>query len=128
MKSVAARLARALNRVAGRSGPVLDGRYHHRSLRTPREVRRALAYVLLNARRHLAKRRHAARAPGVALDPASSARWFDGWRSGARLQAQDPAAAPEVAAPRTWMLRIGWRRHGLVDPAELPGSTALAAQ
>jgi hypothetical protein len=25
---------------------VLDGRYHHRSLRSPREVRRALAYVL----------------------------------------------------------------------------------
>ena len=57
MKSIAARLARALNRVAGRSGPVLDSRYHHRSLRSPREVRRALAYVLLNARRHLAKRR-----------------------------------------------------------------------
>jgi REP element-mobilizing transposase RayT len=37
MKSIAARLARALNRTAGRSSPVLDGRYHHRSLRTPRE-------------------------------------------------------------------------------------------
>ena len=52
MKSIGARLARAVNRVSGRSGAVLDGRYHHRSLRSPREVRRALAYVLLNARRH----------------------------------------------------------------------------
>jgi REP element-mobilizing transposase RayT len=46
MKSIGARLARAVNRVGRRSGPVLDGRYHHRSLRSPREVRRALAYVL----------------------------------------------------------------------------------
>src|SRR5262245_25822335 len=56
MKSISTRLAHTVNRVTGRSGPVLDGRYHHRVLRTPREVRRALAYVLLNARRHLAKR------------------------------------------------------------------------
>jgi REP element-mobilizing transposase RayT len=125
MKSIAARLARALNRVSGRSGPVLDGRYHHRSLRTPREVRRALAYVLLNARRHLAKRRQAARA-GAALDPASSARWFDGWRAASRPALEETSAAPEVAEPRTWMLRVGWRRHGLVDPAELPGGTAAA--
>ena len=52
MKSIGARLARALNRVAGHSGPVLDGRYHHRSLRTPREVRHVLVYVLQNARHH----------------------------------------------------------------------------
>jgi hypothetical protein len=29
--------------------------FHHRTLRSPREVRRALAYVLLAARRHLAR-------------------------------------------------------------------------
>ena len=46
MMSIGARLARAVNRVGHRSGPVLDGGYHHRSLRSPREVRRALAYVL----------------------------------------------------------------------------------
>lgn len=65
MRSIAARLARALNRVAGRSGPVMDSRYHSRSLRTPREVRRALAYVLLNARRHLRKQKGAARSEPV---------------------------------------------------------------
>jgi putative transposase len=121
MKSIAARLARALNRTSGRSGPVLDGRYHHRSLRSPREVRRALAYVLLNARRHLAKRRNAAPS-AVRLDPASSARWFDGWRKGVGPRLPETAAVPDVARPRTWLLRFGWRRHGLVDPAELPGS------
>jgi REP element-mobilizing transposase RayT len=123
MKSIAARLARAVNRTAGRSGPVLDGRYHHRSLRSPREVRRALAYVLLNARRHLAKRRHVSHEP-ARLDPASSARWFDGWRNGFTPDEIDVTRKPEVAAPHTWLLRVGWRRHGLVDPAELPEAVA----
>jgi hypothetical protein len=75
MKSIGARLARAVNRVGRRSGPVLDGRYHHRSLRSPREVRRALAYVFLNARRHLAKSQGVSRSATAYLDGASSARW-----------------------------------------------------
>ena len=116
MNSIGARLARAVNRVSNRRGKVLDGRYHHRVLRTPREVRRVLAYVLLNARRHLAKRGRATREAFAALDRASSARWFDGWRGRtARVPAFGEA---EVARPRTWLLRIGWRRHGLIDPTE----------
>src|SRR5262247_3564422 len=121
MKSIAARLARAVNRVCGRSGPVLDGRFHHRLLRTPREVRRALAYVLLNARRHLAKRRQVTRAAPPRLDPASSARWFDGWRPQVANRLPGARGSPEVARPRTWLLRIGWRRHGLIDAGEVPG-------
>ena len=121
MKSIAARLARAVNRVGGRSGPVLDGRYHHRSLRSPREVRRALAYVLLNARRHLAKTRGIARSATAHLDGASSARWFDGWRSRTTSRLPEQGTPREVAHPRTWLLRVGWRRHGLLDPAEVPG-------
>jgi len=79
MKSLGARLARAVNRVFRRSGPVLADRYHVRVLRTPREVRNALAYVLLNARRHAAQvGRMVSRA--LRIDPASSGRWFDGWR------------------------------------------------
>lgn len=118
MKSIGARFARAVNRVFGLRGPVLADRYHLHILRTPREVRNALAYVLLNGRRHAAKlgRRIAG---AVRIDPASSGRWFDGWRAHAP-RAPDP---PAVAAPRTWLLRIGWRRHGLVDPAEVPGGT-----
>jgi len=33
----------------------------------------------------------------------------------------DSDREPEVAAPRTWLLSKGWRRIGLVDPAEVPG-------
>jgi REP element-mobilizing transposase RayT len=117
MKSVAARVARAANRIFRRSGPVLLGRYYVRALRTPREVRNALAYVLLNARKHWKQRTGSA--PPVMLDEASSARWFDGWT----LRQQQPKRSePEPVAPaRSWLLRVGWRRHGLLDPAEVPG-------
>jgi REP element-mobilizing transposase RayT len=116
MTAVGARLARAVNRVFGRRGRVLAERFHVRVLRTPREVRRALAYVLLNARRHA---RGVLRAVG--LDPASSGRWFDGWRGITRVVASDAGGAASVARARTWLLRTGWRRHGLLDPAERPG-------
>jgi hypothetical protein len=127
MKSIGARLARAVNRVFRRRGSVLDGRYHHRSLRSPREVRRALAYVLLNARRHLAKSRGVSRSAPAHLDGASSARWFDGWRPSAASRIPETTGVPEVASPHTWLLRIGWRRHGLVDPSEVPGESASSS-
>jgi REP element-mobilizing transposase RayT len=127
MKSIGARLARAVNRVTERRGPVLDGRYHGRVLGTPREVRRALAYVLLNARRHLQRmRRSAILASRAPFDPASSARWFDGWRPEVASRIPESRASPEVARPRTWLLQVGWRRHGLIDPGEVPGG-ALSA-
>jgi REP-associated tyrosine transposase len=119
MKSIAARLARAVNRVFARRGPVLADRYHLHLLKTPREVRNALAYLLLNARRHLAKQgRHPL--PRPAIDPASSGRFFSGWNR--RFHPETGIHDPPVAPPHTWLLRVGWRRHGLIDPAEVPGS------
>ena len=116
MKSIGARLARAVNRCFDRSGPVLDGRYHLRLLETPRQVRNALAYVLLNARMHWKQRRGVA--PPVSIDEASSGRWFRGWRD--RVKRALPRGDPEVAQPRTWLLRKGWRKHGLIHPDEVP--------
>jgi REP-associated tyrosine transposase len=118
MKAVASRLARAVNRVFGRKGRVLFGRYHLRVLRTAREVRNALAYVLLNVRKHWRQRNGSA--PPERLDVASSGAWFDGWRRPPPLL-EEPALR-DVASPRTWLLTEGWRRHGLVDPAETPGA------
>ena len=117
MKAVSARIARAVNRVFRSKGPVLAGRYHLRVLRAPREVRNALAYVLLNARRHGWKR--TGTAPPPRIDEASSGRWFDGWR--ARTVRAAPPGPPCVSRPRTWLLQVGWRRHGLIDPSEIPG-------
>jgi hypothetical protein len=114
MKSVTARLRRSAERVFGWRGALLGDRYHLRILRTPHEVRHAVAYVLLNARRHRTGRR-----VSWTVDPASSGRWFDGWR---RVLAPETHAGPRaVAPPRTWLLRAGWRRWGRVDPAEVPG-------
>jgi hypothetical protein len=81
-------------------------------------VRSAIASVLLNARRHAAKLgRRLAKA--ARIDPASSGRWFDGWRSPPpHTNCLDP---PAVATPRTWLLRTGWRRAGLIAPREVPG-------
>ena len=112
MNALGARLAKAVNRIVGRAGRVLEDRFHHVVLRSPRQVRNALAYVLLNARRHLRKR-----AP-AGIDPASSGAWFDGWRR-VSAAARDPAG---VAPPRSWLLAKGWRRHGLIDPASVPGN------
>ena len=67
-----------------------------------------------NARKH----RRAPRDPGW-LDPYSSARAFDGWRGVARDALTDLAP---VALPRTWLLAIGWRRGGLIDPDHCPGA------
>ena len=118
MKSLAARFARAVNRALARKGPVLAGRYHLRVLRSPRQVRNALAYVLLNARRHVAQRRGRGALRSAALDPASSARWFEGWTG----RYARPALGPRsVAPPHTWLLKAGWRRHGLISPTEVPG-------
>lgn len=113
MKAFGARLARTVNRVFRRSGAVLVERYHLRVLRTPREVRNALRYVLLNTRKHRGVRGLDGR-----RDPASSGRWFDGWRGSREAPS---GTAPPVAGARTWLLRSGWRRHGLIDPCDVPG-------
>ncbi len=117
MKSLAARLARAVNRIFGRRGAVLDGRYHHRALGTPREVRAALAYVLLNARKHARQRAPVPPDSDSWVDPASSGRWFAGWAK----PPAPPADSPAVTRAQTWLLQAGWRRHGLIRSNEVPG-------
>jgi len=68
-------------------------------------------------------RRHAAKLgrpvdPMGTIDPASSGRWFSGWRS----RIAPPRDAPAVAPPRTWILAVGWKRARAIDPAEVPGA------
>jgi putative transposase len=52
MKSLAVRVAIALNRAIGRRGTVFADRYHARVLASPRQVANTLRYVLQNHRRH----------------------------------------------------------------------------
>src|SRR5262245_59168549 len=57
IQGLAIRIARALNKLWARKGKVFADRYHDRVLRTPREVRNAIAYVMGNARHHAAEGR-----------------------------------------------------------------------
>jgi hypothetical protein len=108
MHGLAIRVARAVNRKLGRAGAVWSDRYHARALGTPTEVWRALRYVLHNWRKHA----HGSRG----LDRCASGAWFRGWaRSMGRL-----LGPPPVAAPRTWLLAVGWTRCGPLDVVGAP--------
>src|SRR5690606_40555601 len=85
----------------------------------------ALGYVLLNARHHYFER-HRRPPPEVRLDPASSAVWFEGWKHRLWNPGDSPPRRREVAPAETWLLTKGWRRHRLIDPAEIPGRTHTA--
>jgi REP element-mobilizing transposase RayT len=107
VQGMSIRMAKGLNRVMGRrKGTVFADRYHSRPLRTPTEVRRALVYVLNNARKHFAQRGHRL-SPGW-MDECASGAWFTGWSAPPRT----PAGEPPVTPPKTWLLSTGWRDRG----------------
>jgi REP element-mobilizing transposase RayT len=124
VRSIAIRVARYVNDLLSRRGPLWATRWHGRALRTPREVRAALVYVLANFRKHAGRRLSAG------IDGFSSGAWFDGWRGYASHAGRAPPFAcvaplmrvdePDVAAARTWLGRVGWRRHGLIGITEGP--------
>jgi REP element-mobilizing transposase RayT len=125
MKSFAISLAKNVNRALGRHGAVLDDRYHDVALATPRQVRNALAYVLGNWRRH----GEDLRIPGPPrrTDRYSSGPFFRGWDTPPpplieprSLPFPDDGPLP-IRPARSWLLRSGWKTHGLLSPWERPG-------
>jgi len=126
MQGLGVRLARGLNAFLGRTGSVFAERYSARELHSPRDVRNTRAYVMNNARRHHAQR--GLEWEDGTVDPYSSWAWFDGWRDCPRELVElveevraGPEAERPVAEAHTWLLREGWRRHGLVRVDEVPG-------
>ena len=115
LRGLVIRVARAVNRALDRDGSVWANRYHARALTTPREVRQGLVHVLMNFRERV---RH----QPWGLDPCSSAPWFDGFRRSRAGSDRHPPRTdePPVAASRTWLGNIGWRRHGLIGIYERP--------
>jgi REP element-mobilizing transposase RayT len=113
LQGLCIRLARRVNRVTAHEGRVFGDRYHAHILRTPTETHRALAYVLLNHRKHAAEQHaagvHAARR---GLDAFSSGAWFHGWDVPARARTGDPPVVP----PQQWLLREGWKKVGTISP------------
>jgi REP element-mobilizing transposase RayT len=105
MRALGIRLARGLNAMMGRKGPVFEDRYHAHVLRSPAEVRNALRYVRGNFANHAARR-------GEPLPPT----WVDPFSSEAGTQ---PRAAQGVLWPEpatreagTWLLRMAGREVG----------------
>lgn len=131
VQGLSIRVAKAVNRRLRRKGKVFADRYHARALKTPREVRFALRYVLLNARKH---ERGSSRIVDGFVDPCSSAPWFDGFSRPQELvfggqSSRDEWASggsdePPVVLPRTWLLRVGYKRAGPFDVDETPGTTS----
>jgi len=115
MKSFSVRANRLFNAAHGRGrGPVWAGRYHRSDLKTPRQVRNALVYVLNNARKH-----GIITTKALVIDAGSSARWFTGWSEVRSVREGSP---PTTEPARTALLRTLWRKHGLIHPLESPAS------
>jgi REP element-mobilizing transposase RayT len=140
VRALVIRLTLAIRRVTGYRGPVWADRYHAHELRSPREYRNALAYVLNNWKKHV---RGASE-----MDPCSSAPWFsgwsdlalrsfDGWASAqpgvlepwtargpevpARMSARQADSTPlcPVVRPATWLSTEGWRKRSGLGPIRL---------
>jgi putative transposase len=94
MQGLGIRLARRLNAVAGRTGGVFADRYHSHPLKTPRETKRAVRYVLMNYHHHALEY-----LPLGWTDPLASARFVQ----------ERPSEDAPVVAPSVWLLRVGWR-------------------
>jgi hypothetical protein len=112
-------IARRVNALVSRRGRVFADRWHGRALTSPRAVRHALVYVLANFRKHAASR--------ARIDVYSSAPYFSGFLEyGANPLESHPRfrvfhdTGPPVVAPRTWLLKDGWRRHGRLSIEEAP--------
>ena len=120
VQGLAIRIARRVNSALKRRGKLFGQRFHARTMKTPREVRNTLRYVLLNRKHHAKTQRFYA----GWLDPYSSAIWFRGWAAPIRMNAgwnrQLAANAAPTHEPRTWLLRVGWRRAGPLSYDDRP--------
>jgi REP element-mobilizing transposase RayT len=110
MQGLAIRIAKRLNKMWGRRGKVFADRFFLRALvRRPMQIRRALVYVLNNARKHRIE------LPDGCVDPYSSGRWFDGWKG--LWFGEDPD--PPVSNPDDDLFKL-WKRFGEIGVNEVP--------
>jgi putative transposase len=129
MRTLFSRIAFAVNAVARRHGKLFRDRHHRHELKTPREVRNALVYILFNDRKHRGAQRDLSPADATpTLDPCSSAWWFEDWAPWDTPPPRKASDGPETptSKPRTWLARFGWRwalgrdRDGRIRFSESP--------
>jgi REP element-mobilizing transposase RayT len=111
-----------------RRGSVFPDRYHQEVITTPKQARHALSYVLNNWRKHKEDRHDFARTWRV--DPYSTGALFDGWKELEHATTywplRDTYEPLVVYFPKTWLLREGWRKHGLIRTDEVPSERKIA--
>jgi REP element-mobilizing transposase RayT len=125
--SAAKQINRAIFERTGRhrTGSVFDDRFHARELKTPREVRNCISYVMNNWRRHSEDRASFARTWKV--DPYSSGVVFPDWAelADSPFLYKPPATYDPLLVwrPRTWLLREGWTRskQAAISVFDVPG-------
>jgi putative transposase len=107
-----------------RRGAVFPDRYHAEIIMSPRQARHALAYVMTNWRKHEEDR--VAPMSTWPIDWFSTAVQFPGWAEygDAPFLWRGPATYDPLVVyqPRTWLLREGWKRHGLISCREIPSA------
>jgi hypothetical protein len=132
MQGFAVSVARNINTMLGsdryrrRRGKVFEGRYHLEVIKSPRQARNTLSYVLNNWRKH---REDQAGLPATWLvDPFSSGISFPDWKEmeGRDLMwpIRDGYEPLVVRRPACWLLREGWKRAGTVSALEAPSKRA----
>ncbi|HEY4175360.1 MAG TPA: transposase [Kofleriaceae bacterium] len=126
--SAAKWINRALSETRGkrRRGAVFAERYFAEVIKTPRQARNTLAYVLNNWRKHGEDKRQVAR--GWLVDPFSTGAVFGGWRElvgrDTQFRVRESYDSMLVWLPESWLLKTGWRRHGAIGCREVPSSPA----
>jgi len=154
MRSFLACLVQRLNRMWRRKGKVFADRYHLHVVKEPREMRNGLVYVLNNARKHgcwtgerpdphssgesflgwlepreswergrnaqSSSRPKPRRRPGM-----NSIDWYE-LATGCTPADRERERVRALLAARSWLLREGWRLHGLIRVTEAPASTGAS--
>ena len=122
MRALTISLARRINKALGRRGRVFAYRFHSTPLRSPRQTRHAISYVLNNWRRHNEDERGTVEDRFAILDRYSSAISFTGWSNWSLTAWPRDYQALRVTRPRTWLLGVGWQRGGKpIRTDEVPG-------
>jgi hypothetical protein len=117
VQGLAIRLARGLNRELRRRGKVWGDRYHARELASPRAVRHALVYVLLNHKKHIGVE------PGTPMGTAPRASNGARARSTGARARMDVRARTDARARRDARAETG-SRAGIVGPLDSFSSAA----
>jgi len=132
VQGLSIRVARAVNRQLWRKGRLFADRYHARALKTPREVRFALRYVLLNARKHARASERSRTLPRRASPRSAAPHWlpFDTGMAGIPSGFVDSRSSapwfrgfsrPEELAFGAQQARDEWlRTSGSAEPPVVP--------